>query len=137
MIQNEKEWIDSLREISLLSGSPVKQKNGLWEIESRKETWEAIGPRLFDEHLDRIKAIAVEILKERDPKFELEKDQRFAASMHGKILSHSPSLRKGLSETLALLGCFPEALTSCTEGKAVYVADMAVHEILRDADWVL
>ena len=104
MIQNEKEWIASLREISLLSGSPVKQKNGLWEIESRKETWEAIGPRLFDEHLDRIKTIAVEVLRERDPKFELEKDQRFAASFHGKALSHSHSLRKGLSETLALLG---------------------------------
>jgi hypothetical protein len=137
MIQNEKEWINSLREISLLSGSPVKQKNGLWEIESRKETWEAIGPRLFDEHLNRIKAIAVEVLRERDPKFELEKDQRFAAGMHGKILSHSYSLRKGLSETLALLGCFPEALTSCPEGKAVYVADLAVYEILKDADWVL
>ena len=137
MIQNEKELIGSLREVSLLSGSPVKQKNGLWEIESRKETWEAIGPRLFDEHLDRFSAIAVEVLKERDPKFELEKENRFAASIYGKVLGHSHSLRKGLSETLALLGCSPEALTSCTQGKAVYVADMAVHEILKNGDWVL
>ena len=129
--------IGSLREVSLFSGSPVKQKNGLWEIESRKETWEAIGPRLFDEHLDRFSAIAVEVLKERDPKFELEKENRFAASIYGKVLGHSHSLRKGLSETLALLGCSPEALTSCTQGKAVYVADMAVHEILKNGDWVL
>jgi hypothetical protein len=137
MIENEKEWIASLRDVSLLPGSPVKQKNGFWEIVSRKETWEAIGPRLFDEHIDRIKVIAVEVLRERDPKFELEKDQRFAASIHGKVLNHSHSLRKGLAETLALLGCLPDALTSCTQGKADILAALAVHEILKDADWVL
>jgi hypothetical protein len=137
MIKTEKELVASLREVSLLSGSPVKQKNGQWEIASRKETWEAIGPRLFDEHLDKFKAVSIEVLRERDPKFELEKDQRFAANIYGKALRHSHTLRKGLSETLALLGCFPDALTSCTQGKAIYVADMAVHEILKDGDWVL
>src|SRR5579859_7797118 len=137
MIKNEKELVASLREVSLLSGSPVKQKNGTWEIVSRKETWEAIGPRFFDEHLDRFKAIAVEVLKERDPKFDLGKDQRFAANIYGKVLKHSHALRKGLSETLALLGSFPEPLTSCSAGKARTVAELAVFEILKDADWVL
>ena len=137
MIQNEKEWIAALRDVSLLAGSPVKQKDGLWEISQRKETWEAIGPRLFDEHLDRFMAIAVEVLRERDPQFELEKDQRFAAGIHGKVLNHSHSLRQGLADTLALLGCSPGSLTSCTQGKAEMVAALTVHAILKDADWVL
>ena len=137
MIQNEKEWIASVREVSLLPGSPVKQRNGLWEIISRKETWEAVAPRFFDDHLERFKMIAVEVLRECDPKFELEKDQRFAAGLHGKSLKHSHSLRKGLSETLALLGCSPERLTSCTQGKAELVAAFSVQEILMDADWLL
>lgn len=137
MIKSEKELVDSLRNISLLSGSPVKQKDGRWEVTARKETWVAIGPRLFDEHLDRFRTVAIEVLRERDPKFELDKDQRFAAGIHGKVLNHSHSLRKGLSETLALLGSSPEALTSCTQGKPEMLAAIAVHEILTDADWLL
>ncbi|HWD94410.1 MAG TPA: hypothetical protein VG938_18910 [Verrucomicrobiae bacterium] len=137
MINNEKELIASLRDLSLLPGSPIKQKNGQWELVTREKTWKEVGPRLFDEQLERVKKVAVDVLTERDPKFELEKEQRFAANIHGKVLKHSHSLRKGLSETLALLGAHPEALTSCSEGKAEAVAAYSVYEILKGADWVL
>src|SRR5882672_8384077 len=117
MIKNQREWVASLRELSLMPGSPVRHKNGHWEVIDRKGTWAAIGPRLFDAHLEQLKNVTVEVLSERDPKFQLEKDQRFAAIMYGKALSRSHSLRKGLAETLALLGSSPEPLTSCSNGK--------------------
>lgn len=106
-------------------------------VTQRKEVWEAVGPRMFDEHLDRFKAVAVEVLRERDPQFELEPDQRFAANIHGKTLKHSHDLRKGVAETLALLGSLPHALTSCTLGTAEVTAKLAVREILGGADSVL
>jgi hypothetical protein len=137
MITNQKEWTESLRDISLLPGSPITQAEGQWEVTTREETWNSVGPRLFDEHLERFLKVAVEVLRERDPKFELEREQRFAASIYEKVLEHSHALRKGLSETLALLGSRPEPLTSCSTGKPEIIASTAVREILKNADWVL
>jgi len=137
MSQDRTEWIESLQEISLLAGSPIKQKNGSWEILDRKEAWKVIGPRIFDEHLDRFHKVAVEVLRERDPRIELDENERLTADLRGKQLKHSPLLRKGLADTLALLGSMPKALKSCSHGKAEIVAVLAVREILNGEDWVL
>ena len=132
-----EEWVASTRDVSLLPQSPIEQKDGKWTVVQRMEAWIALGPRIFDEHLDRFREIAVEVLRERDPQFELEPDQRYAANVHDKVLEHSGQLRSGLAETLALMSCFPDALTSCTHGKARATALIAVKEIFVDADWVL
>ena len=64
---------------------PWTQHDGIWKIGSRYEGWYALGPRLFDEHLDRLKDAVVSVLRERDPKFELPPEERYAASIHGKV----------------------------------------------------
>lgn len=137
MIKTREEWIASTREVSLLPNSPLEQKDGKWVVAQRKEAWEALGPRIFDDYLERFRQIAVEVLRERDPQFELEADQRFAARIYNKTLKHSDQLRKGVAETLALLGGFPQYLTSCSHGKAEATAAIAVREILKEADWVI
>jgi len=137
MIKSREEWVSNIRGVSLLPSSTVLQKDGKWTVIQRKEAWDAAAPRIFDEHLDRFRKVAVEVLRERDPKFELEPDQRFAASIYDKALKHSEELRKGLSETLAILGSFPATLTSCSHGKAEGTAVLAVREILADADSIL
>jgi hypothetical protein len=131
------EWIGKMREIALRPGTPLIQRDGVWKIVSRYEGWYALGPRLFDEHLDRMKDAVVSVLRERDPKFDLPPDERYAASIHGKALKHSHVLRKGLAESLALIGSHPKALTSCSFGKADATAVLAVREILDKADGVL
>ncbi len=131
------EWIGGIREIALCPATPLIQRDGNWKFIPRYEGWHALGPRLFDEHLDRLKAVAVSALREKDPQFELPSEERFVASIHGKVLSHSRILRNGLAETLALLGSHPGALTNCSFGKAEATAVVAVREILADADWVL
>ncbi len=131
------DWIGKIREIAFRPGTPLAYQEGVWKFVARYEGWSALGPRLFDDHLDRFKAAAIEVLKERDPKFELPPEERFTAPIHGKILSHSQNLRKGLAESLALLGSNPDALTSCSIGTAEDTAILAVREILADAEWVL
>jgi hypothetical protein len=130
------EWIGKMREIALRPATPLMQRDGIWKMVSRYEGWYALGPRLFDEPLDRMKNTAVSVLRERDPKFELPHEERYAASIHGKALRHSHVLRKGLAESLALVGSHPKALTSCSFGKADATAVLAVREILAQADWV-
>ncbi len=132
-----REWIRKMREIALRKGTPLIQRDDAWKFVTRYEGWYELGPSLFNKHLDRFKEIAVSVLRERDPKFDLPPDDRFAASVYGKVLTHSSSLRNGLAESLALLGSHPQALTSCSPGKARVTAQIAVREILTDVDWVL
>lgn len=129
------EWIAIMRKVALRPGTPLIQHNGIWKFVSRYEGWYALGPRVFDDHLDRLKDIAIKVLSESDPKFELPADQRFAAGIHGKRILHSGQLRKGLADTLALLGSHPQALSSCSTGKPEAVSANVVRTIFSDADW--
>jgi hypothetical protein len=131
------EWIGTMREIALRPGTPLTQRDGGWKFVVRYEGWYTLGPRFFDEHLDRLRKAAVSVLREKDPKFELPPAERYAAGIYGKVLAYSHLLRNGLAESLALLGGQPKALTSCSLGKAEATAVLAVREILNDADWVL
>jgi hypothetical protein len=137
MIKDREEWLASIRDASLLPEPPVHQKDGRWKVADRLSQWKALGPKIFDDYLDRFQKVATEVFRERDPQFDLQPDQRFAANLYGKVLKHSNSIRSGMAETLALLGSYPEYLTSCSQGKAEYTARVTVLEILKDADWSL
>ncbi len=52
-----------------------------------------------------------------------------------KEMKHSAVIRNGLAESLALLGCFPQALPNVTAGNAEATALLAVRDILGDAPW--
>ncbi|MEI6333171.1 MAG: hypothetical protein WCS87_01310 [Methylococcaceae bacterium] len=130
-------WIPRIRETLQLPESPIALKNGLLRVTPRKELWKALGSRLFDEDLDNFKQCAVTALTERDPQFDLAVNERYAASIYGKVLLHSSSLRAGIAEGLALLGCLSEVLTNCSPNKPETIAVLAVREIFSVADWVL
>lgn len=77
------------------------------------------------------------MLKEPDPAFELPPEQRYMASIHGKVLQHSQTLRKGIAEGLAMLGNNAQAYSNCSPDKAVTTAILTIREIFTDADWIL
>ena len=93
------------------------------------------GIGIFDEDLERLEAIAISVLGERDPQFDLPKEDRFAAIVYGKGLKHSQLIRKGLTETIALLGSRPKALGSCSPRKAETTAILVVRSLLSKASW--
>ncbi|ABB16023.1 hypothetical protein [Carboxydothermus hydrogenoformans] len=132
-----EQWIAKIRELALRPNTPLTYQDGIWKFIARYEGWYALGPRVFDEHLDRLRSAMVTVLREKDPKFDLPTDKRYAAQIYGKVLAHSQLLRNGLAESLALLGNHPGALTSASFGKAEATAILAAREILSDADWVL
>ena len=128
-------WIETLRADVLHSEAPLVQRDEKWRWVARGEAWSALGNRITDEDLARLEEMAVAVLGERDPKFDLPKEQRFAATIYGKQLKHSALLRKGLAETLALVGSKSEALSSCSRGKAENTAILAVRRLLHEASW--
>ncbi len=129
-------WVPKAREILHLPDSPLSLKNGLWGVTERADLWDSLGSRIFDQNLDTFKDVVVAVLTERDPSFELPSKERFAASIHGKVLTHSQAFRRGLAETLAILGNRPEALINCSQGKPQATAVLTIREIFADADWV-
>ena len=130
-------FIEDLREILQLSDSPISLRDDKWSIKDRKSLWDALGSRLFNETLDTFKRCAVTVLTDRDTKFELPSDQRFAAALYNKGLKYSPNLRKGMAESLALLGSRSEVLTYCSPDKTEGIAAHTIFKIFDTADWVV
>jgi hypothetical protein len=129
------EWIGTMREVAARPGTPLIQRDGKWKFIARYEGWYALGPRIFKDQLDRFSEVAISVLSEPDPQFDLSKDQRFAAKVHGKAIAHSELLRNSLAETLALLGSQSKALTSCSAGIGEIVAIVVVRSLLSDQSW--
>ena len=135
MIRNKEEWLSAMREASLHSDHAIEQKDGRWRLTNRVEAWKEAAPKLFDDYLDRFQSLAIRVFRAKDPQFEIEPERRFMARAEGKTLPYSTSLRKGMAETLGLLGSYPEFVTSTTRGKAVTTAAAVVRGVLRDTDW--
>ena len=129
------EWIETLRDDISRSDAPLMQRDEKWRVVARGEAWGALGSRIMDEDLERFQKMAVTVLKERDPQFDLSKEQRFAASLYGKQPKYSTRLREGLAETLALIGSKSEALSSCSQDKAETTAILVVRGLLEDVNW--
>jgi hypothetical protein len=132
-----EDWLRKAREILHLPGSPLSLNNGVWKVVNRTELWSQLGARILDQDLETFRSLAVSVLKERDPAFELPAAERFAASIHGKVLKYSHALRKGIAEGLAILGSQPESCTNCSQGKAETTCTLVIRELLTDAVWVL
>lgn len=131
------DWVQKAREILRLPDCPFSLKNGQWELTKRTELWDLLGSLIFDQNLDAFKAAVVAVLTEHDPSFELPAEERYTASIHGKVLTRSSALRKGLAEGLAILGSNPGALVNCSEGKAEAISLLAIRDVFDNADWVL
>lgn len=131
------EWLKKAREILHCPDSPLSLKNGIWKVVNRNELWCLLGSRILDQNLDTFRSLAVSVLKEPDPAFELPAEERYAASIHGKVLKCSHVLRNGIAEGLAILGSQPEACGNCSQGKAEATCVLVIRELLTDADWVL
>lgn len=130
-------WISKVREILHNPDSPLSLKNGRWQVKDRSDLWLLLASRIFDNTLDDFKQCVLAALSELDPQFELPPEERYAASYHGKKLEHSSDIRKGMAESLALLGCQPDALINCSREKPAAVTILTLRELFENADWVL
>lgn len=131
------EWLKKAREILHLPDSPLSLNNGVWKVLHRAELWDILGSRILDQNLDTFRSLAVSVLKEPDPAFELPPEKRYAANIYEKVLKCSHVLRKGIAEGLAILGSQPKACANCSQGKAEATCILVIRELLTDADWVL
>lgn len=130
------EWLKKAQEFLHYPDSPLSVKNGIWKVVNRVDLWSQLGSRILDQNLDAFKTIAVSILTEPAPAFELPIEERYKANLLGKVLKCSLNLRKGIAEGLAIVSSKPDACGNCTHGEVEKTCLLAVREILYGADWV-
>ncbi len=131
------EWISKIRTAANLPATPLTHKEKVWKFSGRYEAWFALGTYVYHSHLETFKDVAIKVLSESDPKFELPPDQHFMASVHDKELQHSKQIRKGIATSLALLGSLPEALSRCSNSLAEKITYEVVSGVLENADGIL
>ncbi|MDK2972730.1 MAG: hypothetical protein PWP23_2485 [Candidatus Sumerlaeota bacterium] len=71
---------------------------------TRQPLWELVLPLVTPDDIAAFKSVCMEVLGEIDPTLELKEEERWFASIKGIQHKYSKSLRKGMVETLALLG---------------------------------
>ncbi|MGN5136670.1 hypothetical protein ACTG15_00030 [Aeromonas sp. 164P] len=130
------EWLRKAQDILHFPDSPLSLKNGIWNVVNRVELWNQLGTRILDQDLDRFRLLAISILEESDPAFELPVDERFAASIYGKEIKYSRVLRKGIAEGLAIIATQPGPCNHCSQGKSETTSLLVIRRLLADADWM-
>lgn len=129
------DWQKRAREILHYPDTPFSYKNGIWKIVNRSEFWNLLGSRILDKDLDSFRVLAINVLGESDPAFELSVEERYVAGIRGKVMEYSHELRKGIAEGLAILANNPDAASNSSLGKAEDTSTLVVRELLTEADW--
>ena len=99
---------EELAAIAGIPDSPVVKVERRWRFTSHEEAWNILAPRLTQTYATRFKELAVKVLGQVSPAFELHPGERYMAAVLGRSLPHSSTLREGIARTLALMGVYPE-----------------------------
>ena len=130
-------WFRNIREIKKYNDEVFSLTDGYWQVKNKTSVLKEYKSFFYDNHLDFIKSISLEILSERHPMFDLNPDERFMAAVRGKVSKYSPGIREGISETLAFLGIHSTELRNCTSYKPEHTVDSIIGELFNNSDWKL
>jgi len=134
------DWMEKLRESIRDPESPIEIINGTWKVKgkSRLAMWKAIGESIFDDHLDKFQPCAIKVLSELDPKFGRQStEESFIAGLYNGTPNYSKNLKKGIAQTLALLGNKHEFLNHCSRDKAQSTVYFVITTVFQNAGWTL
>ena len=114
---------------------PLMRLLSCWRLVSREDSWHLLASSITRSQLDIFEEVAVEVLGENDPRYDLPPDERWRASLHGKQPKYSGQLRLGLTETLALLGVKSEANVIQDVTEPERRAANVVRTLLHGMEW--
>lgn len=128
------EWIKILRKLLNQKSEYVTLKNNIWKIIRKEELIELYAENYFSDDIIKFQEAVLTIIKEEDPKFDLEPSKRIMSNVLGKKMIYSKEIKKSVLETLAIIkSLFVKFLNCQKEIKKIewYI----VREILEKANW--
>ena len=127
-------WVQRVYPLTRRDEPPVLLDGNAFRPVSRYESWQQLGHFLTDGDLRRFQTASEKILAEISPELELPAEERHLAGFKSKPETFSEALRKGIAESLALLGGQGSKLP-CSPNLARGVADHVVFSLFKGADW--
>ena len=114
--------------------TPLTRIESRWRLVSPEDSWSLVGTCVTDDLLGSFETIAIQVLGKQDESVGLRADERLRASVMGTAEANaSPLLRRGISETAAILGSgFGPVAKLC---RARERAESIVRATLRGASW--
>lgn len=123
-----------LRQLALADDSPVLKIGAVWKAKSPLELLDLFGDRITSDELDRLFAVAREILLAPDPRLELPDEKRWAAVVYGKVRPQSGLLMDALCDTLVKLSVRGPLISSLAAAAVEQRIAALVRELLDGAD---
>lgn len=115
--------------LAQLNDAPIWSVGTYRGVISKIDLLYAIAGAITVADLNRYFSLARMVLSEDDPALDLDEDERWAASFHGKTREFSSAFREGISETLVLLATQGEQLFKSRLGLD---AEIEVIRVVRD-----
>jgi hypothetical protein len=89
---------------TLCEDPPVRFVGDVWYVVSREDIWRSLSQSITKEDLERMVSAVNEVLGTPLPKYELPDDKQFMSNILGHEAPHSSQLRRGLADSLAIMG---------------------------------
>ncbi|WP_262849459.1 hypothetical protein [Mumia quercus] len=105
--------------------------DGAWHLVSAVDAWILLGPKLTYDDMQRFETVVELVLAEGDPSLDLPRDQRWRASIDGKTRRYTGDLRRGLAQSLALLGVYGGTVTWSGGASGSAFANYIVRKLLE------
>ncbi len=99
---------NDLIELAALDDAPVIKIGSLWKAKAPLELLNLMAPKLTEAILSRFFNVAKLIFEEADPVLELDENQRWMASIYGKVRAQSGVILDAIADSIAKLGYFSE-----------------------------
>jgi hypothetical protein len=113
--------------------APLRLVEGVYGFVSREYSWRLLSPLFTKDLLDQFEKIALEVLGEDDPRFDMPVDQRYLASFHKTLPKFSSQIREGIVETVALLGARGDQTPQGAPEGSSWRAAILVRALLENA----
>jgi hypothetical protein len=113
---------------------PIRRGAGGWSFISVLDVWRQVHRHLSTVMLQRLEAVAIRVLSEVDPKYDLPPDQRWYASILGQNRKHSPQLRAGLADSMAFIAAFGHRVPSACSYPPEAIAASVSRRLLEDSN---
>lgn len=91
--------------------APIRRVGNVWYLVSKEDAWDMLSRYVSPQDITRFAAVAKDVLGEVHPKFDLPAEDRWVASIHGKVRQYSGTLAAGVADTIALLGALDNSVT--------------------------
>ena len=112
--------------------SPLQKIGSTWRVTSPADAWFLLAPYLTSVDITRFEGAAHAVLGSADPRFEMDRDERWMAAVRGVHRDYSGMLRHGIGQVLILLALWGDRVRTVPD--AARRADAIVGNLLRNAD---